>query len=67
MLQAATHGTQAESDPLREHIAQAHDPRAAIQRNDVDVDAVGALEICGGEQVRHELLYVHAVGTRHQH
>ena len=41
--------------------------RPAVEADDVEVDAVGALEVGGGEQVRHQLLDVDAVGARRDH
>ncbi len=45
-------------------VAQAHDARAAVARDDVEVDAVGALEVGRGEQVRHDLVGVDPVRAR---
>ncbi len=55
-LEAAPYRGDAELQPLREDVAQPHDPRPTIKADHIEVDAVVTLEIGGGEQVRHQLL-----------
>ena len=63
-LEPAPHGRLAELQPLRQHRLQAHHTRPTVEADDVHVDAIAALEVGGREQVRHQLLDVHAVGAR---
>ena len=63
-FEAPPHRAAAEFEPLGKQRLQAADARPAVERDDVDVDAVAALEIGGGEQVRHQLFDVDAVGAR---
>ena len=65
VLQAARDGRGAEFEPLAQDLLQAHHPRAAVERDDVEIDAVVALQVGGGEQVVHELHQIDAVGARH--
>ena len=62
-LQPARDGGGAELQPLVEQVAQAHDLGLALERDHVDVHAIVALEIRGGEQVRHELRDVGAASS----
>ena len=55
VLQAARHGAGAELQPLAEDLLQVHHPRPAIEPDDVEIDAVAALEVGGREQVIHQL------------
>src|SRR5579862_3947241 len=66
-LQATGHGGGAKLQPAAEDLAQAHDLRAAIQPDDVQIHTVAALKIGGGEQMLHHLIEIHAVGARHDH
>ena len=63
--QAARDGRGAELEPLAKDLLQAHHARAAVERDDVEIDAVVALQVGGGEQVVHELHQIDAVGARH--
>ena len=53
--------------PLLEQRLQAGDARPAVAADDVEVDAVAALEVRGREQVRHHLLDVDAIRARRDH
>ena len=64
-LQAAAHGGHAEAQPLADHRMQALHRRTAIGANHVHVDPIGIFQIGRGEQVLHQLIGVHPIGTRH--
>ena len=66
VLQAARHRARCGTRATRDRMSlQAHHPRPAVEADDVEVDAVAALEIRGREQVVHQLDQVDAVGARH--
>ena len=65
VLQPAPDGGGAELEPLTQDLLQAHHARASVERDDVEIDSVVALEVRGGEQVVHELHEIDAVGARH--
>ncbi len=67
VLQAAGDGGAAERQPFAEQHLQVLYLRTAVQPDHVEVDAVAALHVRGGEQVAHQLVGVDAVGARHQH
>ena len=67
VLQAPAHGFGAELEPLLEQLLQVVHPRPAVETDHVQVHAIAALKIGGGEQVRHQLHRVHTVGARHDH
>jgi hypothetical protein len=56
-----------EREPLLEQRLQPHHARAPVAGDQVQVDAVAALEVGGREQVRHHLLDVHPVRARRDH
>src|SRR6185312_329962 len=51
VLQASGDGGNSEIEPLRQDGLEPHDARASIEADDVEVDAIVALEIRRGEQV----------------
>ena len=67
VLQAATHRLETKHEPLSQDAAQVLDLRATVQADHVEIDAVAAFEIGGGEQVQHHALDIDPVGTRHDH
>ena len=67
VLQAPRHSRLAEIQPLEQQLLQAHDARTAVEGDDVEIHAVVALEVGGGEQVRHQLHDVDPVRLRHDH
>ncbi len=67
VLQAPRDGGDAELEPFREDGLEPHHARAAIEADDVEIDAVIALEIRGREQVVHHLHQIDAVRARHEH
>ncbi len=67
VFEPAGDGTGAELQPLGQQGAQVLDLRTAVEADDIEVDAVAALQVGGGEQVQHQRLHIDAVGTRHDH
>ena len=49
VLEAPGHRLGAEAKPGGEDLPQVHDPRPAVQADEVHVDPVGALQVGGGE------------------
>ena len=67
VFEAAAHGGDAEAQPFGQKLGQAMHPRAAIQADDVEVQAVAALQVGGGEEVAHQALDVDPVRARREH
>ena len=67
VLEAAGDGVGAEHQPLVQHRLEVLDRRLAVQADHIEVDPVALLQVGGGEQVAHQLLGIHAVGTGDQH
>ncbi len=65
VLQAPRDGGGTKLEPLGEDLLQSHHARTAVEGNDVEIDAVVALEIGGHEQVVHQLHQIDPVGARH--
>jgi len=61
--QASGHGVDPERQPLDQQLAQAQDPRPAVARNHVQVDAIAAFEVGRCEQMSRLVLAV-CVNTR---
>ena len=57
----------AEGKPLQQQFLQPHHARTAVERDDVEIHPVAALEIGGRKQVRHERLGIHPVGLGNDH
>ncbi len=53
------------SSQLGQDVLEAHDARPAVEPDDVQVDAIVALEVGGGEEVVHHLHHVDPVRARH--
>src|SRR5690606_626606 len=67
VVEAAGNGVVAETQPFGQERFQVLDLRTSIQADDVEIDAVAAFQVGGGEQVSHQLFGIHAVGARNQH
>ena len=67
ILQTPAHGGDPELQPLAEHIVQALHTGPAIVADYIKIDAIGTFQVGGGEQVPHQLLHVHPVGTGCDH
>ena len=63
-LETTAYRRDAELQPLAQNLAQPHHLRSTIEADDVQVDAIVALEIGGGEQVRHQLFYIDFAALR---
>ena len=64
VIQAPGDSRLAELQPFQQQLLQAHHTRPAVQCDDVEVYPVIALQIGGGEQVRHQRRRVYAIGFR---
>ena len=67
VVETTAGGIHTETQPLLENIAQAHHRRAAIDPNNIHIDAIAALEISGGKQMVHQGFYINPVGARCNH
>ena len=66
VLEAAGDRRLAETQPGGEDLLEVHDPRPAVQANEVHIDPIGALQVGGGEEVGHEPFHRHPAVARHQ-
>ena len=60
------HGAAAIFQPFPQYAAQILDPRAAIQPDDIEIDAIAAFQIGGGVKVQHQGLGINPPGARDQ-
>ena len=67
VLQAPSHRLGTVLQPLLQDSLEVHDPGPAVSADHVHVDPVTALQVRGGEQVRHQLGQVDPVGARDKH
>ena len=65
MLQTAAHRLGAELQPLLQHGPQVLHLRAPVQADHVEIDAIRALQVGGGKQVRHHGVRGTACGRQH--
>ena len=62
MLESPDDRAFAVDQPFRKQSFEPHHPRTTIQANHVHIDAIGALKVGGGEQMRHHLFNIDAIG-----
>src|SRR5262245_29308180 len=66
-LQAPHYRDRTKLQPLCQHLAQIFNLWSLVEANDIEVDAVGPLEISRGKQMRHKRGDVLTGGMQHQH
>ena len=67
VLEPPPHRTAPELEPLAEEGTQVPDPGPAVEPDDVEVDAAGALEVGGREEMGHEARHVDPVRPEAEH
>jgi hypothetical protein len=67
VLEAAGHRIGAEIQPLAKERLESLHLRAAVEPDDVQVDAEALFQVGRGEQMPHQLFGIDAIGARYQH
>ena len=65
MLKATANDLCTPSEPLSQYLTQVFHLRTTINTDHIEVNAVAALKISGGKQVRHQLLNIDTVRAGH--